>query len=50
MGEEGSLEDLLERSEEVVRGLEGRFNEISGKLIELQGLQASIQKLTRGLI
>jgi hypothetical protein len=49
-GEEGSLEDLLDRSDRIVQDVEVRFNELSGKMIEFREIQVSIQKMVRGMI
>jgi hypothetical protein len=44
-GEEDSLENLLERSEGALGEVMVKLNELSGRVLELEELQASIKKL-----
>ena len=39
------IEDLLERSEDVMRDVGVRLNELSTKVLELEGIQAMIRRI-----
>ncbi|KAF8479817.1 hypothetical protein JB92DRAFT_3102196 [Gautieria morchelliformis] len=41
------MEDLVERSEELMRSVSRKLNDLSGEVLELEGVQAMIRKLTK---
>ncbi|KAF8519424.1 hypothetical protein JB92DRAFT_3112378 [Gautieria morchelliformis] len=45
-GEE-RMEDLVERSEELMRSVSRKLNDLSGEVLELEGVQAMLRKLTK---
>jgi hypothetical protein len=47
VGEGESLEDLHERSEEAIRDVGMKLNELGGRLLEIGELQASIRRKMR---
>ncbi|KAF8496303.1 hypothetical protein JB92DRAFT_3226816 [Gautieria morchelliformis] len=46
VGEE-RMEELVERSEELMRSVSRKLNDLSGEVLELEGVQAMIRKLTK---
>ncbi|KAF8505303.1 hypothetical protein JB92DRAFT_2833045 [Gautieria morchelliformis] len=47
LASEERVEDLVERSEELMRSVSQKLNDLSGEVLELEGVQAMLKKLTK---
>ncbi|KAF8510965.1 hypothetical protein JB92DRAFT_2831366 [Gautieria morchelliformis] len=47
LASEERMEELVERSEELMRSVSRKLNDLSGEVLELEGVQVTIRKLMK---